>query len=911
MVKKFYPLFILLSLAASMHAQVVINEFSCANMDGLPDNYGEHEDWIELYNAGTATVNLEGYFLSDNIDNSNKWAIPAGVTIAPGEHLLVFCSDRDEFDGTNLHAGFKITQTKQEYIAFFDPSENLVDAVQILIPNQANHSRGKTTDGGTEWGIFLNPSPGAPNFNPVGEYAAKPELSLAAGFYTGSVSVSITAPAGLTIRFTTDGSEPSGTSPAYSAPLNLTATTVLKAKTFSSDPLTPPSFTEANTYFIDVAHTVPVISIAGEEIPDLMGGNQNAPRGSFEFFKNNALVDEAYGEYNKHGNDSWAYPQRGIDYITKDQMGYTSSIEDEVFHNKSRNNFQRLILKAAANDNYPFIEGAHIRDAYVHVLSQNADMELDERSYEPAILYVNGEYWGVYDIREKVDDPDYTRYYYDQGEKWIDYIKTWGGTWEEYGSRVEWDDLHNYITTNDMAATPNYEYVKERLNVLSLIDYMIINTHVVCKDWLNWNTSWWRGRKPDGDALQWRYSLWDMDASFGHYINYTGIPDVTANADPCYAENLPADFEGHGALITALMANDEFHSLYVNRYADMNNSFFSCDYMLGLLDSMMVRIEPEMQGQIDKWGGTYGGWQDNVQTLIDFINTRCTVINGGIEDCYDVQGPYPVTVKVEPASQPNEVKVNTFIPTVFPWSGEYFSGTTLTFTAAPQPDWELDHWEVQNNSFLPDQYAQAIQFSMTDTMPEVVTAFFRPSIPCAPAINYVVDSTLSSINIAWEGPSNIISYEFGYRKSGTTDDWETVSVVEPGYTAYGLDLCTAYEFRIRTICEFALGTYEEFTISTACLDGTSEPEAGVYEWSIFPNPFDERLSVDFILAQAGDVSLTVMNAAGQVVMRQMLGYAFAGQQRVELEEARGWSDGVYFVQLTTAEGSVVRKVVKG
>ena len=906
-----YTTLFLVIFTQILSAQVIINEFSAANMDGLTDNYGEHEDWIELYNAGTSTVDLAGYFLSDNVNNSDKWPIPAGISIEPGEHLIIFASDRDEVSGfSNIHAGFKITQTKQEYIALFNAQQTLLDAIQITQPNQVNHSTGRVTDGDPSWGIFQNPTPGGPNANAFQGYAPKPTFSLAAGFYSGSQTISISGPAGSQIRYTLNGAEPTVTSTLYANPITLTKTTVVKARVFSDNTALLPGFTEANTYFVDETHTVPVISIAGNTIANLMNGSQIDPRGSFEYFDNGTLIDEAYGEYNKHGNDSWAYPQRGIDYITRDQMGYSSSISHQIFPTKDRDNFQRLILKAAANDNYPSSSGAHIRDAYVHTLSQRADMELDERTYEPCILYVNGEYWGVYDLREKVDDPDYTRYYYDQGEKWIDYIKTWGGTWEEYGSRDDWDDLHNFITTNDMSDAANYEYVKENLDVLSLIDYMIINTHVVCKDWLNWNTAWWRGRKPDGGAKTWRYTLWDMDATFGHYVNYTSIPDITANADPCYAENLPADFEGHGALIVALMENEEFHSLYVNRYADMNNSFFTCDYMIGLLDSLIERIAPEMPRHVQKWGGTVGQWEGNVQLLKDFILTRCTVINGGIEGCYDVVGPYPVTVKIKPELSPNRVKVNTFIPAEFPYTGDYFVGTTLNFLAVPAPDWELDHWEVQNNTFSPNQFALAIKLGLTDTIGEVVTAVFRPAIPCANAYDFVFDSTLSSINIGWSGPSNTISYEFGYRKTGSSDDWNTFSLTDPTYTIFGLDICTNYDLRIRSICDFALGQYQEFTVKTACLTGSEEAQAGVFEWNIFPNPFRDQLSVDFVLAKNTDVTIQVSSMTGQLLHSQQLNYLPAGQHKISIDGGENWASGVYLVRLVTEEGMVVKRVIR-
>ena len=908
---KFYLSTLLLLYTLCSNAQVVINEYSAANLNDQPDNFGQFEDWVELYNVGSSAIDLSGYFLSDNINNPDKWEFPAGITINPGQRRLIYCSDRDVVAGNNIHAGFKITQTQQEYIVLSDPNQNLVDAVQITTPNQVNHSTGRLTDGGLEWGIFSNPTPGMPNANGFLKYEDKPVFSEEAGFYNGAIAISITAAPGTTIRYTLDGSEPTTTSTLYTNPFSIGQTTVVKARAYGSNPNNLPSFTEANTYFINESHSLVVLSIAGTTLKQLLDGQQLEPLGSFEYFENGELIDEAYGEFNKHGNDSWAYPQRGIDYITRDQMGYTSSIDHKIFPEKDRNRYQRLILKPAANDNYPFEDGAYIRDAYVHTLSQRANMEMDERTNRAAVLYLNGQYWGIYEMREKVDDPDFTNRYYNQGEKWLDYLKTWGGTWEEYGSRADWDALHTFITTNDMSIDANYEQVEEQLNVLSLIDYMILNTHVVCMDWLNWNTSWWRGRNPNGEARKWRYALWDLDATFGHYINYTNIPNTNADADPCYGEDLPDDFEGHGAMIGALMANEKFHSLYVNRYADLNNSFFTCDYMYALLDSMIASIQPEMQGQINRWGGSMTEWMENVQELKDFIGTRCTVINTGIEDCYDVQGPYPVTVNVEPANIPNRVKVNTFIPNAFPYIGDYFVGTTLEFSAVPAVGWEFDHWEVDNNVFTPGQFASVINLALADTTGDYITAYFIPEIPCAPAYDFEFEKTLSSIKVNWFGPPNFVSYEVGYRPAGTTGNFETISVTDPTHTFFGLDICTEYEIRVRSICDFAVGEYTTFIEKTSCLTDANEAVAGIYEWNVYPNPFRDQLTTSVVLAASTDLTIEVSTMNGQTMMRKHVDHLSAGQHNIYLDVDAAWPSGLYLIRVITSEGSAVQRVVKG
>ena len=902
-------------VAVSLSGQVVINEVSAANRNVIQDNYGEREDWLELYNAGSSAVDLSGYFLSDRIDNPTKWEIPAGVTIGPDDYLIVFASKRDEVSGGYLHADFKLTQTKlDEVVSIANPAGLVLDIYEITVPNKLDHSYGRSDDGTGSWGVYTNPTPGGPNGGPFypGGYAAKPSLSVEAGFYPSSISVIIAnLEPNSEIRYTLNGQEPTATSNLYTGPIDVNETRVIRAASFSTDPGTLSSFIETNTYFIDVTHTIPTISIAGNQIESLLDGSFLEPIASFELFESDGeLIDESVGEYNKHGNDSWAYPQRGIDYITRDQFGYSAEINHQIFPQDSdRDGFQRLIIKAAANDNYPFEDGAHIRDAYIHTLSHRAGMELDERTNRACVMYVNGKYWGLYEIREKVDDHDYTRYYYDQGEEWIDFIKTWGGTWEEYGSWDDWYDLHDFIVDNDMTVQSNYDYVESEFNLTSLADYMILNTHVVCKDWLNWNTAWWRGNKPTGEALRWRYALWDLDATFGHYINYTGIPNDSPTADPCDNEDLGGfgDPEGHVDLVISLMENDDFHALYVNRYADFNNTYFTCDYMIGLLDSMINELAPEMPAHIDRWGGSVAEWESNVQDLKDFIETRCTVIDGGISDCYDVEGPYPVLVKIFPENSPNAVKVNTLVPPEFPFEGDYFSGVDLTFTAVPDPEWEFHHWEVLNHSFGPDQYAIAIELAID--MEEEIEAYFVPAIPCAQPDMVEVEPSFSTADISWQGAFNTLSYEVKWRKTGTGDAWSNVSSLNEEHTIFGLEPCTEYDLEVRAICETSTSEAITTTFETECNSVSVEEVIGLLDMQVYPNPFKDALTLDLVLATGGNVQIDIRSLDGRVLYSYSEDMA-AGLRRIPLNSMGQWASGMYLIQVTTEAGTTVRKVMK-
>lgn len=147
-----------------------------------------------------------------------------------------------------------------------------------------------------------------------------------------------------------------------------------------------------------------------------------------------------------------------------------------------------MILRAAGDDNYPAAHhasndgSAHIRDAYVQNLAKEGGLSLDVRTAEKCIVYLNGKYWGVYDMREKPDDHDYTNYNYGQGKYDLQYILTWGTTWAEYGGNKalsDWSTLYNYIMSNNMADSAKYAHVDSLLDVKSLADYMIVNSYVL------------------------------------------------------------------------------------------------------------------------------------------------------------------------------------------------------------------------------------------------------------------------------------------------------------------------------------------------------------------------------------------------------------------------------------------------
>lgn len=695
-------------VASAASAQVIINEFSASNYT-LGVN-GDNEDYIEFYNQGPTAVDLDGHWLSDNPDNPQMFEIPAGTNIAAGGYLLIICSNEGEvpenlYIGGNLNTNFKVTQTMGESVVFSDPAGNILESYTFYedwTPTQADHSWSRDTDGvAGQWRVCTDPTPGNPNGGDFfTEYAPTPQFQEESGYYAGGTNVAITAPAGYDIRYTTDGYAPNPGSPLYTGPIAVNETTVIRARCFDPTGAYADSHINTNTYFTgDDNHSIIVVSVSGDgqedgQWPGGWGGGADEPC-HIEFFQPDGTYwCEGSGDSNEHGNDSNAYPQKGFDYITRDQMGHSYGLLEELFHVKDRDVYQRLIFKAAANDNYPSSGGGHIRDAYVQTLSHLADLHIDERTNESCIVYLNGEYWGVYEYREKVDDLDFTTEYYDQPRHFVDFIKTWGGTWVEYGDDADWMPLVNFVTGQDMTDSDNYEYVTSVYNVMSLIDYYLLNSFTVCADWLNWNTAWWRGRHPDGSGKKWRYALWDMDNTFGHGANYTGVPSQGADADPCNPESLGnVGGQGHIPIFNSLMENEDFWATYINRWADLSNTHFSCDNMHAVLDSMINVIEPEMDRHIDRWGGNYDGWMANVDEIHDFIEERCAeMLINGLEDCYEVES-VTLTLIIDGMG---EVQVNSVDigPFDVPMDATYFAGVPMELTAQETLGEVFLFWQV-------------------------------------------------------------------------------------------------------------------------------------------------------------------------------------------------------------------------
>ena len=695
--------------------QIVINEVFVSGFNGseIFDHGFKISDWIEVFNGTGAVIDLAGWYLSDSKGSKKKWQIPSGTIPANGYRVFY----ANGLDDSNVNTNFKLDQSElTEEVLLTDASGTIVDEYSIEAFTQIGHSRGRAFDGSDDWAVFATPSPGATNLI-ASDYAPYPDIDMESGAYPSQISVSLTVPTGFTARYelntgtNTSGQvlDPTATSTAYTSPITIANTTSLKVRLFDDAGILLPGFIETNTYLINENHTMYTLSVTGKKnILDLVNGDIDLyPRAHMEIFdETGQLITEVAGNLNKHGQDSWQYPHRGFDIFARDEVGYGGSMNHKFFEKKDRQEFDRFIIRAAGDDNYPYENGgAHVRDAFVQEWGFESGLEMDHRSYRPCVVYLNGKYWGVYEIREKVVHKSFTRAYFNQDEEDLDYISYWGGRTIRYGSPADWDAVISYINTNDMGNAAHFKHVDDRVNLLSWTDYVLFNNYIVSKDWNNYNSAWWRGRNPDGGAQKWRFILWDMDASFGHYINYSNVPDESPSASPCdVLDNSPIDDPEYllSSFEKIFDQNSDFRNLVANRYNDMLNTYWSCDFSIPLLDAMVNEKAPEMARQFARWAGNEATWQSNVQDIRDFLNDRCDVIDAELNLCLDLGRRAGITFNTNPPNILASIKTNTIVLPDLPLTGDYYTNLPVQLEAIESFHYEFSHWEATTGIILSD-----------------------------------------------------------------------------------------------------------------------------------------------------------------------------------------------------------------
>ncbi|MDA3823801.1 MAG: chitobiase/beta-hexosaminidase C-terminal domain-containing protein, partial [Bacteroidales bacterium] len=323
-------LWLLLNMT-SLNAQILINEFAASNSNTIADpEFNNYSDWIELHNIDSQAWNLKNFYLTDNMNDPNKWQITMDTILEPNGFIIIWADGKN----TGLHTSYKISAIGEE-IALYSPGSRLIDSISFS--NQISDvSFGRLPEDKSTWAFFSEPSPGTANStDPFSDIVFNtPEFSKRGGFYSGSQSISIKTDFGGIIRYTADGSEPQSTSPSYTLPIEISETTILRARIFKEGKVPGPTVTQS--YFINensAEEALPLVSIStdpanfwdpekGIYVQDFKP-SWEIPI-NIELFENNGMDRASFNQMagvKINGLYSWQLPQKMLGVYFKKAYG--------------------------------------------------------------------------------------------------------------------------------------------------------------------------------------------------------------------------------------------------------------------------------------------------------------------------------------------------------------------------------------------------------------------------------------------------------------------------------------------------------------------------------------------------------------------------------------------------------------
>ena len=623
-------------------------------------------DWVELHNSTGSAVSLAGYGISNNPKNPAKWVFP-DISIEPGEYLLLYATgSADKAQKKNLKLNFCISSTG-EALFFFDPNGKLIDK---LSAGRMRSGQSYGRDGSDNRYYYANPTPGAQNGKGYEGITQLPAFSVTPGIYDNAVTVAITAGEGETIRYTTDCTTPNASSEVYSGELSISKNSVIRAAAFRDGYLSGDVATATYLFRSDgVNHALPVVTLVTD--PDNLWnsktgiyatGDQFDPDAasyadtlkSATYYQAKFATEEqvdtiwekpaAFSLFDDNGKQAFTQnvgiriagsfgrgrAQKGFNVIARKEYG-KGSMEYPFFENRPYTEYKAVVLRAGAQDQ----NRSKIRDELASGLLEGTDINILYQAYRPTVLYLNGEYWGVYFMKEKRN-----RFFVAQHENTennVDLAIGKGFKQRSYGDNSDWVSLYEYATSHDLSSADAYNYVAERMDVDSFRDYMIAEIYNGNTDTYNFQYYRLKGGK-------WKFIFYDFCWGFqspGHETLAFRMGKTPS--DVCSAK-----------LFAAMLQNKGWRDSFCRRFGELLNTAFAPERVTALIEELYGYVEPEIKREREKFNkdtfmgvkqpntnlGTYEGFQSEISKLKDFAQKRPEEIkrqlqsNLGLSDSY-------------------------------------------------------------------------------------------------------------------------------------------------------------------------------------------------------------------------------------------------------------------------------------
>jgi len=735
-VHRFLLIAFILSLFLSFDIQIVnsqayklfINEFMASNNQTITDNYGEYDDWIEIYNGENFDINLNGYYLTDELDAPMQWAFP-DVIIPKKGYILIWADD--DLEQSGLHANCKLSKDGEQ-IGLYN-GVSYVDSI-MYGPQHTDISYGRRSDGENNWVFFESPNnpptPGDTNIYIYVETLDPPSFSPDEGFYTGSLSVELsTNEPEAVIYYTLDGSIPTASSVQYASPINITAPTTIRAISYKekigSDDLISDVATKC--YILNIQHTIPLINVACDPVefdeiynPTFYRPGKPHPSISahFKYFdSNNILQGDLPVSFSLHGGYSVTSPKKSHKIVFTDQNFQYDLFDQKYLYPRPSNlpsSFKSFNLIGMAAD-YSLI-----RNYLSMQLLRNAGLNSPQVAF--IRLLINGNDRGIYVPIERIDEKYVKDHGFEPGN--YDIIKTGcehecdltlknlNGQYFEIkaGDFVAFDEFLQWLYRYGHS----YDELINRIDLSSFLYYDMMCRFSNNRD--SYDINYYLIRNRDVPNSKWIIFLWDTDESFGWDRNFNGR------------------WFRHNFLFDQLWQNERYVHLIYNTLADLLNTTWSYQEIDKLIQKMENLFQTDNPADETIWNSA---WYDyGAVTIPDFredpqynplsryrhLNFLREWVKNRIDFVFErfrwTGGKAQLTIET-PTGGKGSIQLNSLHLTNFPWTGTYFREIQIPLTAIPDIGYRFVGW---SDSSLP----QTEEISITLFNEYSIHAIFEP-----------------------------------------------------------------------------------------------------------------------------------------------------------------------------------------
>ena len=632
--------------------------------------------WIEVFNKADYPVDLSGYSISDDYTDPLKWVFPNGTSIAAKGYLAVQLDGSLPRDGQTTapeqllryQLNFDINSAG-ETLYLYQPDGTMIDRVDVP-ESRACISYGRDASG--NWVLFDQPTEAAQNpASGFGLYCEPAEADTPSGIYTGIQTVNIKVPDGLFATYTLDTTDPTAESTRVSGPIPVKENTVLRVKTFSPNNANYPSRTKSYTYVIIgdsetvQAHntTLPVVFLVTDQknmfdpkigiyvkgsdytgtgnatdiyIGDKekvatwanfnMSGRMWERPATFTYTSVNAkeVLYEADLDMRIFGAFSRYKAQKGIGLIARKGVG-PSWLQYPFFDNRPFTEYKSLVLRASGQDSAL----SRIRDVLVLGLLNDAGVDMANQAYVQCIVYINGQYWGVYNLREKVSKFFLAQHYGIEDPNTIDILVgngnnaasvVAGNGLDDYQAIINFCKSKNYNLSNDS----DYQYVADRIDIDNFAQYCAFEIIVGNTD--TGNIKFWRSSELDN---KWRWIAYDFCWAMNRESANSNVNTTSGYRRDFFSKYF--DPAGHGAahfdttLGRSLLQNNKFVERFLYYCADFFNNVYTPEKIVAKVDELQSAIKFEMENyDLPRWEPyihlSVKGWNAHCNNIRNYGN---------------------------------------------------------------------------------------------------------------------------------------------------------------------------------------------------------------------------------------------------------------------------------------------------